>query len=68
MQLILRTYKLELEHTFRISRQSFDHKKVLIVELKDGKYSGFGEASENPYYHQSVDDMIADLSKIRYAI
>ena len=68
MQLILRTYKLQLQHTFRISRQSFDHKMVLIVELKDGEYSGYGEASENPYYHQSVDDMILDLGKIRQHI
>ncbi len=68
MQLILRTYNLQLKHTFRISRQSFDHKKVLIVELKDGEYSGYGEASENPYYHQSVDDMILDLSNIKQQI
>lgn len=68
MQLLLRTYKLELRHTFRISRQSFDNKKVLIVELKDGDHSGYGEASENPYYHQTIEDMIVDLSKIRLAI
>ncbi len=68
MQLILRTYNLHLKHTFRISRQSFDHKKVLIVELKDRGYSGYGEASENPYYHQSVDDMIQDLSEIKQQI
>ena len=68
MQLILRTYNLQLKHTFRISRQSYDHKKVLIVELKDGEYSGYGEASENPYYHQTVDDMILDLSKIKQHI
>ncbi len=68
MQLILRTYKLQLEHTFRISRQSYGHKKVMIVELKDGEYSGYGEASENPYYHQSVDDMVLSLSKIKQVI
>lgn len=63
MQLILRTYKLELEHTFRISRQSFDFKNVLIVELKDGDFSGYGEASENPYYNQRIEDMIQLLVK-----
>lgn len=65
MQLILRTYNLHLEHTFRISRQSFDEKRVLVVELKDGLYSGFGEASENPYYHINIEDMILDLSNIK---
>ena len=68
MQLTLRTYTLQLTHTFRISRQSFDHKKVMVVELSDGNLSGFGEASENPYYHQSVEDMILALSAIRSQI
>ena len=68
MQLILRTYNLELKHTFTISRQSFDAKKVLIVELKDGEFSGYGEASENPYYEQTVDRMMQDLLQVRAEI
>lgn len=68
MQLILRTYKLILKHTFTISRQSYDSKLVLIVELKDGEFSGYGEASENPYYHIEIDDMINDLSSIKKSI
>ena len=68
MKLVLRTYNLELKHTFTISRQSFDSKKVLIVELKDGAHSGFGEASENPYYHQTLDTMIDDLSSVKREI
>ncbi len=65
IKLVLRTYNLELKHTFTISRQSFDSKKVLIVELKDGAHSGFGEASENPYYHKTLDTMIHDLSRVK---
>lgn len=65
MRLILRTYNLKLQHTFRISRQSFDSKTVLILELQDGDFSGYGEASENPYYNHTVDDMIHDLSAIK---
>lgn len=68
MQLILRTYNLHLQHTFRISRQSFDEKRVMIVELKDGPYSGYGEASENPYYHKNIEDMLFDLSNIKSLI
>jgi len=68
MELILRTYKLILKHTFTISRQSFDSKLVLVVELKDGEFSGYGEASENPYYHIEIEDMIKDLSSIKKSI
>ena len=56
MHLILRTYTLKLQHTFRISRQSFDSKSVLILGLQDGSFSGYGEASENPYSNEADDD------------
>ncbi len=65
MKLILRTYNLRLKHTFTISRQSFDTKSVLIVELTQGSFSGYGEASENPYYHKTIDHMINDLLKVK---
>lgn len=62
MQLILRSFDLKLKHTFKISRYSFDIKRTLIVELRDGIFSGFGEASENPYYNKTIEVMVNDLS------
>lgn len=66
--MILRVYELPMAHTFRISRQSFDTKRSLIVELQDGIHSGYGEASENPYYGKTIEDMVADLKAAREAI
>ena len=68
MQLIIRSYDLPLKHTFTISRQSFDIKPTMVVELKDGAYSGFGEASENPYYHMTIDNMVNDLTDCKEII
>jgi L-alanine-DL-glutamate epimerase-like enolase superfamily enzyme len=68
MQLILRAYDLKLKHTFTISRQSFDTKPTLIVELKDGTISGYGEASSNPYYKITIEKMMEDLSKHKHVI
>lgn len=65
MQLILRAYNLKLKHTFTISRQSYDTKPTLIVELKDGNLSGYGEASSNPYYKITIEKMMEDLSKYK---
>lgn len=65
MQLIIRSYELPLKHTFTISRQSFDYKPTMIVELKDGDVSGYGEASENPYYHKTIPHMVQDLMQIK---
>ena len=65
MQLILHDFNLKLKHTFTISRQSFNTKPTLIVELKDGNYSGYGEASSNPYYKITIQKMMKDLEDLR---
>jgi L-alanine-DL-glutamate epimerase-like enolase superfamily enzyme len=61
MRLILRPYKLKLRHTFTISRESYDFQDSLIIELKEGEISGYGEATSNPYYKITVPKMVADL-------
>ena len=68
MELILRPYELQLKHTFTISRESIDVQPSLIVELKSDDFSGFGEATSNPYYHITVPMMMDDLEKIRSII
>ncbi|MDI6032714.1 dipeptide epimerase [Flavobacterium sp. LB2P84] len=68
MELILREYNLKLKHTFTISRESIDFQPSLIVELKSGGFSGFGEATSNPYYKTTVPVMMQDLEKIRSVI
>ncbi|MDP2058421.1 MAG: dipeptide epimerase [Flavobacteriaceae bacterium] len=57
MELILRTYPLKLKHTFTISRESHDIQPSLIVELKHEGISGFGEATTNPYYGITLENM-----------
>lgn len=68
MELILREYNLKLKHTFTISRKSIDFQPTLIVELKGDGFSGFGEATSNPYYQTTVAMMRTDLEKIRPVI
>ncbi len=65
MDLILKAYDLKLKHTFTISRKSIDVQPCVIITLKEGEFSGFGEASSNPYYNITVPMMLADLEKIR---
>ena len=64
MKVILRTFELQLKHTFTISRESYDIQPSLILELQSDGYSGFGEATSNPYYKITVDSMKANLEKI----
>lgn len=64
MKIIIRTFKLQLKHTFTISRESHDVQPTLIVELQSEGLSGFGEATSNPYYNITVDSMKSNLEAI----
>jgi L-alanine-DL-glutamate epimerase-like enolase superfamily enzyme len=61
MELKLHSYKLALKDTFTISRKSHDFQTSLVVELIDGGFSGFGEATSNPYYNSTIESMIKIL-------
>lgn len=68
MEIILRQFNLKLKHTFTISRESHDIQPSLVVELKDGEFSGFGEATSNPYYGITVEKMMNDINAVSSAI
>jgi L-alanine-DL-glutamate epimerase-like enolase superfamily enzyme len=68
MQLLFHPFELNLKHTFTIAHDSRDVQSTLIVELRDGSFSGFGEATSNPYYGATVDKMVASLESIKSTI
>lgn len=68
MNLILRPFELKLKHTFTISRESHNTQSTLIVELNEGDFSGYGEATSNPYYGITVQKMTDDLLRIKHLI
>ncbi len=68
MKLVLHTFDLPLRHTFTITHESRDVQPTLIVELQDGNFSGFGEATETPYYGVTIEKMIAQLESVRHLI
>ena len=68
MKMTLRSFDLQLKHTFTISRESHDVQPSLIVELSEDGHSGFGEATSNPYYNISVENMVNDLESLREMI
>lgn len=68
MEVILRQFDLKLKHTFTIARDSYDSQPTLIVELKDGQFSGFGEATSKAYYGISIQNMIDDIKAIEFMI
>lgn len=65
MQLIFHQFDLRLNHTFTIAHDSRDVQPTLIVELRDGTYRGFGEATATRYYGITLDGMVAALEACR---
>lgn len=58
MKLQLHPFNLKLKHTFTISRESHDFQPSLVVALLCDDYVGYGEATSNPYYNISVENMM----------
>lgn len=65
MQLRLHAFDLPLRHVFTISRGSVAVQPTLVVELIQGETRGYGEATTNPYYGATIENMAAALDKVR---
>jgi L-alanine-DL-glutamate epimerase-like enolase superfamily enzyme len=59
MKVTARIATLELAETFVISRESSDTAEVVVVELRHGKVSGFGEAAPIDRYGESAESALA---------
>ncbi|PWA07194.1 dipeptide epimerase [Flavobacterium psychrotolerans] len=57
-------YDLPLRHPFTISRYTVKIQKTVVVCISDGTFSGYGEATVNPYYHSTVEKLSASLAKV----
>jgi len=68
MRLKILKFDLQLKHTFTISRESRDEQPSLIVALEDEGFTGYGEATANPYYGVTLEMMAKRLEEIRTVI
>ncbi len=64
MKIKLHRFDLPLKHTFTITHESRDVQPTLIVELIWNGKSGFGEATETPYYGVTIEKMVHQLQSI----
>ena len=65
MHLIFHPYKLFLKRPFKIAHGTFTYREVLILELKDGGLSGYGEATAISYYGKTLVHFIEVLEQHR---
>ncbi len=58
-------FKLPLQHSFGISRWSFNEQKTFIVALSQDGLTGYGEATENKYYDVTVEKLQREFNKLK---
>ena len=68
MKMTLRSYDLQLKHTFKIAHDERDVQQTLILELDHAGFKGYGEATASRYYNQSIAEMTDILDKHRNLI
>jgi len=65
MKVTIHQFVLKFKEAFTISRGTRDHADSMIVALSDGVYTGYGEATANPYYHTTVEGMSVTVENLR---
>lgn len=65
MKISLKEYELQLKHTFRISRDSYNTRSTLVVSIDHEGKTGYGEATSHSYYNSTVSGMMAEIETVR---
>ncbi len=61
-------YQLPLKHPFTISRYTVETQSTVIVSIHNGEFTGYGEATVNPYYHSTVEKIQNSIKKVESII
>ena len=64
MNLTLHQFALPCRHRFTIARGTTTVQRTLIVELRQGGCTGYGEAVESSYYGATIEGMRAALERV----
>lgn len=61
-------YSLLLRHPFTISRYTVETQSTVIVSISNGEFTGYGEATVNPYYKSTVEKIQDSIKKVKSII
>ena len=57
MKVDFKVYHLPLKHPFTISRYTVTTQSTVIISITNGKFTGYGEATINPYYDSTLEKL-----------
>ena len=61
-------YSLPLRYPFTISRYTVETQSTVIISLHHGAFTGYGEATVNPYYNSTVEKIERSVSHVKSII
>jgi L-Ala-D/L-Glu epimerase len=65
MDLQIMPHDLKLKYPFAIARHTYYSQPNVIIRLSDGEFDGYGEATMNPYYGITIDNLIKAFEKMK---
>lgn len=68
MKLHLHRFQLETKTPFKLSRVTYNVRELLVVELEEDGFRGFGEASDHSFYEVKIDELWEVLENLRSII
>jgi L-Ala-D/L-Glu epimerase / N-acetyl-D-glutamate racemase len=63
-----KAFQLPLKHPFTTSRYTVTVQKTVIVSITNGEFTGYGEATVNPYYNSTVEKLQASIRSVKPVI
>ena len=61
-------FKLQLAHPFTTSRYTVTTQDTFVVSVSNGKFTGYGEATANPYYESTVEKIEASVVSVKHIV
>lgn len=65
LTITVQNFELPLKNPFTISRYTVAVQKTVVISISDGKYTGYGEATVNPYYNSTVESLKASARSVK---
>lgn len=65
LSITVQNFELPLKNPFTISRYTVTVQRTVVVSISDGVFTGYGEATVNPYYNSTVESLKASIERVK---
>ena len=65
LHITIHNFELPLKNPFTTSRYTVTIQKTVVVAISDGNFTGYGEATVNPYYNSTIESLNNSIESIK---